>query len=667
MTDEKKICSKKIKYFVWILSGILLAWAITAMILSPKGSIFCFFHEGEVEDYDVLPINSLADTIGMEMEEGVLKIGEPEACKGLFLRNDSLKALPYLYIQLSKLNGESLNGTLLGFDSQGIQVMEKSIVLVNGSNEILLTHEKLSRIEFRFTGEAGKKFYVNRLDFRELKKEFSFYKYALLFFFVFGIYLVFTYVVNKKILWHPSFFHPVREIMDFNQTVYLGVYKRFGKVGNLFSEKTKSRLRMLCFFSVFLVNIFVTKFSNYHNSMVYRFEVLLVCFFLLAAAVLYLGDNWKKAEYKNPLVSSWCVLCLLMILSDFMVPKRTMYTGYWLLLCWGFFFWVWNHMEEPQQVIKEFGRAFYVFFWLSVLFCLLCTERAPEFYKGMANNPNTLGQFMSVSIVVILSRLLSENISYPRVFLISAAMDFAIYYTIMSQCRSAILADMCVSVIFFFSVMHLKKRKEGGGELKKKVLVCICAALLLYIPIAVGSEKIMDHNAAISSHFRETAPEQEIIISNQRDIVYGAQLPGGKIFERFQNSMNLNQFSSGRLYIYLQYVKHMNLLGHNGNLDIYGIGTGAHNSILMIGYNYGIFAVIPYIIMVFYAFAYSVKYMVSMYKRPEKYGFFLCAMVVCTIICGMLDHIEQPMRYMPWIMIYFVIGYFFRWDEADGN
>ncbi|MDE6903856.1 MAG: hypothetical protein K2P76_02730 [Lachnospiraceae bacterium] len=667
MTDEKKICSEKIKYFVWILSGILLAWAFTAMILSPKGSIFCFFHEGEVEDYDVLPINSLADTVGMEMEEGVLKIGEPEACKGLFLRNDSLKALPYLYIQLSKLNGESLNGTLLGFDSQGIQVMEKSIVLVNGSNEILLTHEKLSRIEFRFTGEAGKKFYVNRMELRELNKEFSIYKYVLLFFLLFGLYFVFSYLVNKKISGHLSFSHSVRETMNLIQTVYFGLYERFGRIGRLFCEKAKSRLRMLCFFCVFLVNIYVTKFSNYHNSMVYRFEILLTCLCLFAAAFLYLSDNMKKIDYRNPLVTSWCVLCLMMIISDFIVPKRTMYTGYWLLLCWGFFFWVWNHMENPQIVLRELCRAFYGFFWLSVMFCLFCTERVPEFYKGMTNNPNTLGQFMSVSIVVILSCLLAENISYPRVVFISAAIDFAIYYTIMSQCRSAILADMCVFVIFFFSVMHLKKRKEGGGELRKKVMVCICATLLLYIPIAVGSEKIMEHNSVISSHFREPEQEMESIISNQNNVVYAAQLSAGKIFERFQNSMNINQFSSGRLYIYLQYLKNMNLLGHNGNLDIYGIGTGAHNSILMIGYNYGIFAVIPYIIMIIYGFVYSVQYMISTYKRPEKYGFFLCAMVVCTIICGMLDHIEQAMRYMPWFMIYFVIGYFFGWDEADAD
>lgn len=667
MTDEKKLFSDKTKYFVWILSGVILAWALTAMILSPQGSIFCFFGEGEVEDYDVLPINSLIDSTGMTMENGLLKITEEEARKGICVRSGGTKIWPYLYVYLSNLNEEHLNTVLLGYASDGKQVLEQNISLENGKNEILLPKEGLGRIEFLFAGETGKTFYVSKLDFTEEKREFSVSKYILLFFFMFCLYVVFSFAVNKKISWRVQNFHPAREIMDINQTLYLGVYNNCCRIGKNLSETGKSRLRMLCFFFLFLVNIYVTRFSNYHNTMVYRFEVLLTCLCLLIAAFLYMDDNMKKIRYGNPLVSSWCVLCLMMVISDFIVPKKTMYTGYWLLLCWGFFFWVWNHMENPQKVLRELSRAFYIFFWLSVMFCLLCTERVPEFYKGMTNNPNTLGQFMSVSIVVILSCMLSESPSYFSVIIIAVAIDLAIYFTVMSQCRSAMLADFLVFVIFLFSLFHLEIRKKEDGRLRKKILLFICLIFVLYIPVAVGSEKIMEHNSGISSHFREPEQETEIIISNQDNVAYGAELPGGKIFERFQNSMNLNQFSSGRLYIYLQYLKNMNLVGHNGNLDIYGVGTGAHNSILMIGYNYGIFAVIPYLVMIFYGFVYSWKYMVSMYKRPEKYGFFLCAMVVCTIICVMLDHIEQPMRYMPWFMIYFVIGYFFGWDEADAD
>lgn len=667
MVKKKKLLFREtIKYFVWGLSGILLAWALTAMILSPNGNIFCFFDEGETEDYDVLPINSLSDTLGMQMDNGVLEIVGADACKEILLRGDGTKQWRYLYVHLSHMNSGTLDCTLIGCDSAGTQILEQSVSLMPGRNEILLSQTGSSRISLNFLGETGKKFYISRFDLASEKRELPDRGYAILFLFLLGVYAALSRVIHKKNRWPRASFSTFQDFLDIMQILYMGIYLRAFEFMEKIPEKVKCCLRIVCFFCIFSVNIYVTGFSNYHNTRVYRFEILSVCVCLFLAALLYMQKDMEKISYKNPLVISWYILCIMMILSDFIVPKKTMYTGYWLLFCWGFFFWVWTNMDNRQKVLRELTVAFSWVFGLSTAFCLFCTQRNPEYYKGMTNNPNTLGQFMSVSIVVILSRLLSENNSYRKLLLISVATDFALYFTVMSQCRSAILADVCIFALFLLYLTRLAKRRSENRTLLKRCLICTCVTLILFIPVSLTGEYIMCHNYGIASYF-QSAAKDERTLADKTDEVHAAEVTKDKILQRFKESMDLNQFSSGRLYIYSKYWKNLNLLGHKGNLDVNGIGTGAHNSILMIGYNYGIFAIIPFSVILLCGFFYSWENMASAYRQPEKYGFFLCAMLICTIICGMLDHIEQPMRYIPWFMMYFTIGYFFRWDETDAD
>lgn len=658
--------NRKTVFAVWLMIGLILSWIAAALCTSPLGNSGDFFNYGRSCEFSPEMLNMPLGVEGITPQNGRLEITDENAKKTISLRSRD-EVWSYLYVELAYMSVEKLNATLIGYDSNAQITLEKQIELYSGRNEVVLGEVPLSFFQLQFQDQIGSQFYIRGMRTTVHQDTFSRKAFFLIYVFVCLLYVFVSWCFmqyKNKVKEKPVESHKVLQTL---QQLWMILSQRTANAVEEVSEKRKSKIRMLCFLGINLTVLIVSKFMNYHNSMVYRTEILIVCCFISIAAIMCLKRNMKILPYKNPLVISWYVLLILMCISDFIVKKNFMYTGYWLLFMWGFFFWAWNNMEYPQQILKEWLCAFEIVFWCSILFCLLCTVQGPELYKGMTNNSNTLGQFMSISITVFLGMLLEEKKkSYLRVIILAAALDFSVYFTILSQCRSGILADAAVILLFFMWIWKAGKKKKA----QKKWLFGIILAVVMWIPVSIGSEYVMTHNSSFSGYFEnrtDAAEEMEEQIANQTNPVYAAENDGitGKIKDRFINSNTLDQFSSGRISIYKKYISNMNLFGHYGNEEVYGIGMGAHNSILMIGYRYGIFTMIPYLILLFYAVWYSWRYRIRTIGKTGKYGFTVNALMITSIICGMLDHVEQPMRYMPWFVLYFLIGYFFNWDEKN--
>ena len=326
-------------------------------------------------------------------------------------------------------------------------------------------------------------------------------------------------------------------------------------------------------------------------------------------------------------------------------------------------------MERPGQIMKDWMWAFEVTFWISAAFCLVCTVDNGINYMGMMKNPNPFGQFMGIAFVVFLG-LMAEGgrQSFLRLVVLAVALDISVYYLILSQCRTGMLAAAAGVVLFLRWFMQAKKRH-------KAVLRClagIAVALLLLYPVFLGSEYIMAHNLAASRYFHniETVnTEEEGQLVDSGEVVSAARIPikTEKIARNLQALHNLDQFSSGRITVYKKYFNEMNLFGHFNYENVFGMSMGAHNTVLMIGYRYGIFAMIPCVILWLYAFWYSLKYKIRTAGDSGCYGFCLHGLLVAALICGLFDQVENPMNCMPWYVMYFVIGFFFSWSDANDS
>lgn len=88
---------------------------------------------------------------------------------------------------------------------------------------------------------------------------------------------------------------------------------------------------------------------------------------------------------------------------------------------------------------------------------------------------------------------------------------------------------------------------------------------------------------------------------------------------------------------------------------LWGHRRKPHNSILGIAYTYGVFAAVPYIIMLIATIERTFRYS----RRNMKYSsvpFYVC---LSLIMMSLSDNVEQPFVWLPWIGLYFMMGIVF--------
>lgn len=658
---------KKTFFLLWLSVGILLSWMAAAILLTPFGSLDDFYDYGNVCDYTANQINTLSDTAGFTVEGAKLKIAGTFAQKNIYIR-DIKHSWSYLYIFVSDMEPELLPASLRLYDRNSEFFYGQTIRLVPGKNEIAIPPSSIAYFSLRFTNVQNASFYINSIQLTE-KKIYTPFTIFILFFSVLAAYCCFgiflpapkkrlAFSLYKKMFCHICSLHfLLQEIWQ--------LWVKYLPIGYEKSKQHKEMIRRICFVIILMAMLITSKFFNYNHSYPYRFLILIACICLFTAGCMCLEGTETKRAAQNPLTVSWIILCIMMCISDFIVTKKMPCTGYWMLFIWGFFFWAWGNARQPLTILKEWLDAFEFVFWIAIFYCLVCTARVPC-YTGMTNNPNTLGEFMSISIVILLGKLLEiRQNSSLRIIILALAMDFALYFTIMSQCRAAILTDGLIALLFFDKKLHSKANAKNR-EIKWKALFYM---VVLWLPISWCSDYIMDHNHCISDHFANTVETAMEPVITEEEIVYAASMPeaDGKIILGIKNYVNMDQFSTGRISIYKKYLSDLNLFGHYTSNKVGGTRIGAHNSILTMGYRYGIFTVLPYISLLVYSCIYGIRYMLFSRNHRNMYGFTVFGLLFSSIFCGMLDNLEQPMRYAPWYVFYFITGFFFYWDWKGEN
>ncbi len=663
---------KKTIFLLWLCISILASYAIAAMILTPFGNLNDFYDYGKVCDYTIDQLNLLTDTLGFTTQDGKLKIAEANAQKTIYLRNKK-RTWSYIYITLGGMNKNSTEISLNCYDENSRLLHQIQTSLVPGKNEINIPPTTMSFFTLDFTEQQDTLFYINSIRVTEHKMPASMLPFLLLYFFILAVFVILGIFLLAKGYMQTMFLYLqkiIQKCFFFLQNIWLLWAKYMPKLKN---ESAKSRIRKICFFIILFAMVFVSKFLNYNDKNTYGFLILVICICLLIAGSTCLNPDRKKFLL-NPLLLSWLVYCLIMCISDLCIDKKIMFTGYWMLFVWGFFAWAWGNMEKPEKIIKEWTNSFEAVFWGIVLFCLLCTVQS-SFYKGIFNNPNTVGEFMSIALAVMLGKLLeTSGNKIGRTVTLALALDYILYYTIISQCRAAMLVDVMVFALFLKTCRHMKHSSKD----MQTVRIGLICMILLWIPINIGSDYIMAHNHIFSDYFTEqdalqaslddvAAPED--IILTDYPVVFAAEpeTEENKIVSRFKNSLNLDQFTSGRLSIYKQYISDLNLLGHYKSDRVGGMSIGAHNSILMLGYRYGIFIMLPYTLLIVYSLIYGFQYMLRYKENKDMYGFTVFTLLLASIICGLLENIEQPMRYIPWFVFYLGSGYFYYRPPCNTN
>ena len=246
-----------------------------------------------------------------------------------------------------------------------------------------------------------------------------------------------------------------------------------------------------------------------------------------------------------------------------------------------------------------------------------------------------------------------------------AAILAALYMEWKTQSTFSIILLPLILFAFFVKSIHcdirFKNRKFAG---------CLLLIVLLAFPVFLSADWSL-RNVAVKYG-------TQIIFDNDlfKDVAQNYYLPGtqvvyasgtekSRIAEKLGSSKNLDQLTSGRTQYYKVYLRNMNLLGHSGSAYFYGAKHQAHNALIMIAYRYGVFVVIPYFMLMVYFFASAVK---ALWKNQEKIALWFLFVISWSVgIMMMCDNIEQPFRWICWVVYFVGMGYFFSERSIDNE
>ena len=88
-----------------------------------------------------------------------------------------------------------------------------------------------------------------------------------------------------------------------------------------------------------------------------------------------------------------------------------------------------------------------------------------------------------------------------------------------------------------------------------------------------------------------------------------------------------------------------------------------HNGYIAMMYRYGIFAAVPYVLMVLWNLWYACRYFRRHWRR-NGYAFFVLADMMSCFLLLLVENLELPFGWVCWYGMYIVMGVYFD-DEKS--
>lgn len=527
---------------------------------------------------------------------------------------------------------------------------QETYILEDGLNIYPVPNNSFNKIQLEFKGNPGNSFRIKKMELREKLPASNLNEILKVFLPLFlGYFIILWFLTSafRKLKYN------IYSWIEVLQGIYILVSDQFRKIKLYQKGNLRKYIRQTCFLLMFVYSVFVEISQNYYEKFKYHLVIYLIL--ILIISVVSIEKSSGKKNWNNPLVWGWFVLCILMCISDFFTPKDFQFFGYGLLIVFGFYIFIWNNMQNPEELISDFNRSVHIFFIGILIFCLLFRpELDSARYSGISKNPSIFALYL-VTIGATILGSLDNQIRNDKKWLniILYIVEGCAVFTLIWKTQSA-GPLLCVSIIAFIWLFrtHLYARKK---QLKLMMVKLILTAVLCLIPVYAGLTWGLNHIPQSVNHtitFEGESPVAKTIYGN---VAYAADLGDTlketRLGQKF-SSMTLSGIFSGRNYYYKTYLRNMNLIGHEDRPVMWGHRRLPHNAVIGIAYTYGIFAAIPYIIMLIAIIERTFKYS----KNNIKYAslpFYVC---LSSIIMAMSDNVEQPFVWLPWMGLYLMMG-----------
>ncbi len=669
------------KVLTWALLGAVLVYIVCAMSLTSEHTWETpFYNAGDISEVSINPFRREAVQDGGTQEaDGTVTLEQ-----GSFRYTLSFKGYSedwqYFCIRIDDLTADTLAATAT-YEQVVDGAVEGSVTqtytLTEGMNVLTLPAQKFSHVRLSFRGASGTSFVVGKLQFQE-NPPISVTGLMVLW----GVLTAAAYLVLSGILWilyrrsvrrgHPWHL-PLYGGINILQEMYLAIAGRLAAVQGRFSINPKRRrIIRTCLFLGMLFYCMTVIFERQYRPL-FRFQGLLVVLILCAIAFFCIEGAPKKKDWNNPLVWAWIAVAVMMCISDFVTTKQANYypwIGFVLIAFVGFFIFVWNNMEHRDEILEDFARAVHIFFWITVVYCVLFRPHDPAVrYAGITNNPNGMGVYTAIFWAVVLASLEYALRTHAKkrllfLYIVEACLVFSLAWK--AQSATALIAIALVAVVWLIRMIVYAFHHQR----KKALLGVLISAVVLFLPLHIALSEGLIHVPYVLGTEMSYADDVQIERTTLGTVVYAADaeeenaLTDSRLFGKL-TSVTWAQALSGRNYIYKEYLRDMNWFGHNTWPDVFGQNNprNAHNEVLNQGYRYGIFTVIPYIVMLVAVLARTWRYG----GRSRRYAilpFFVC---LAAIVESMGDVVMTPFHWPTWFGLYLLMGCAFCEEDMVGD
>ncbi len=410
----------------------------------------------------------------------------------------------------------------------------------------------------------------------------------------------------------------------------------------------------------------------------------------------------RRLSFNYILLTLWSAMCLLMLYSDLAVNKKYCYLSLTLLILFtGLFAILQQYSSKNREKLFDiFLLAIETGFIGASLVCFLFRPYTSGIrYSGLSANPNVYGIFLITVWTCLLTKLdycIGRSQNIKKCFIIGTELGTATMFLYLTAARTAFLTIALISIVWF--IFRTVYTRRDNKPLLKYILSTASAVAVSFVvsyillatvpklidnpiiferdrlftaeyslseicyasstddaaasPDASGSDKgVSESNSLNNTSSDAENPDKDIIKNIEKDVEQAVKdvaeepSPISRLLSVFGEGATLDIILNGRISIYKEYLKHINLKGHekygrkvNGTYVV-----NAHNNVLQIAYSYGLGASIAYILLCIFILIYSVHYYIR-YHDKRKTAAFPMLIVISFIISSLTECILLPMQ-----------------------
>ncbi len=659
-----KAKSKSQKFMI-VLVAILISVMLVMMRMGGSINFNEFMSADRVYDISPTELQKESSTWSYDKEKKGYWLLSDKAPIRYYLDGHE-RAWNYLYITVNRLSTEALEGVLKFFDKDGKKAAEQIFSLTKGKNMIVLDGDiPMEKLGIVILDGQGEFISISAIQIRTTPSWFTIPHFLKLFVPIFlvvmAVLIVFVHYGHK--FFRKKSMEESHVLVDILQNFMQIMGDFFGsRIGGGLSQEQRKTMRRFLFSLLFIWMLIGNVTGWLKDLKVYRFHILICAILLITIAFVSWEQPLVKQLWNRPIMVSWLWLWGGMIVCDLFIVKDLQSAAVYAMLFSGtVFIFVWQNMDKPDKMLYDLMASLEITYFIGILYCVFFRMKKPAIdYHGMFRSSEELAMYAVLMEIVFFTKIhwmfdkdlhRLEQRNKRREFYCCLKNIFgasaSLFFVLRSNHLPGIITYLLISSLFV--VISLRKINGDFTKYRKLFLYFAVAVIFAYLGVCViyVGTKYLPGYLNLDLEYQQEVYLTKLTEEDKK--LFALQYP--------ESMKHVQTKEKERLPIIWQnYARRLNLFGHNKDLKVFRHKNPAYSGYLYMGYYYGIFMLVPYIMFQFTMLSVALKDMLLERKRRTAGILFLGVGIayLCFAVCS---NIENPWGHPLWLCYHLSVGY----------